>query len=541
MNIDNLFPKLLGLLLFFNSSFLTAQSSYQNFNNYSNELKVLEQQFPDKCKLESLTKTIGGYNIWVITLSNGNHSDKPAIAIVAGVEGSHLIGPEIAFNIAENILQNHSEILENTTFYIFPNMVPNATENYFSSLKYYSMGNAKSTDADRDGLLDEDSFDDLNNDGIITLMRVEDPTGNYISFAEDERVMVKADKDKGELGTHKVFSEGIDSDKDELFNEDGKGGVLFNKNFTYKYPDFAVGAGAHPVSENESRALLDFLYEQWNLYAIITLGPANNLSSPLKYNVENSKKRVVSSILKNDASLNEFLSKKYNEIIKAKDAPKTKENNGGFFEWSYYHFGKLALSTPGWWVPKFKGDSINKGSENKKVNFLKWAEQENLTDYFVDWTEIDHPDFPNNKVEIGGIIPYKMTNPPYEKVDSISLKHTDFIVELTQIQQKISIENIRVESVGNKLTRISLDVYNQGILPTHTEMGEKSRWLRKIKLEIDLNDNQKLISGKKIELINAIDGDSSLNFTWLVQGNGIVNIEAGTSHTGTDTATIDLK
>ena len=396
-------------------------------------------------------------------------------------------------------------------------------------------------DDDRDGTVNEDPFEDLNKDGVITLLRVEDATGNYIKLKEDERIVVPADKNKGQLGKYKVLSEGIDNDKDGKFNEDGKGGIQFNKNFSFNYPYFKPGAGEHAVSEKENRALLDFLYQQWNIYAIITLGPENNLSKPLKYNPGGARKRVVTSILKNDASLNKFISGKYNKIIKAKGAPTSSGKGGSFFEWSYFHFGKLALSTPGWWPPKFKGDTITKAKKNKYANFLQWAKQEGIQNAFVPWTEIKHPDFPNNKVEVGGISPYIMYNPPFKMVEGISKKHTDFIVELTKMQQNVVLENIQTESVGSGITRITVDVHNKGLLPTHTDMGKRSRWLRRVKVAIGLKKNQELISGRKITLLTSIDGDSSVKFTWLVKGKGSVNIEAGTSHTGTDTTTINLK
>lgn len=130
------------------------------------------------------------------------------------------------------------------------------------------------------------------------MFRVEDVTGKYVKLKEDERIMVKANSKEGELGAYKVFSEGIDNDKDGKYNEDGKGGIHFNKNLSYNFPYFKPGAGEHAVSENEHRALLDFLYEQWNIYAILTLGPTNNLSKPLKFNAANARKRVVTSVLK---------------------------------------------------------------------------------------------------------------------------------------------------------------------------------------------------------------------------------------------------
>jgi hypothetical protein len=530
-----------GVLFCFSSLQISAQSDYSNHSKLSQKLKNLQKSNSSMSTLETLTTTVGGHKIWALTLSKGNANNKPAIAIVSGVDGKHILGPEMAVNIAENILKNHAEILEKTTFYIFPNMSPNATENYFSSLKHYDNGNSKNTDDDRDGTTNEDPFEDLNKDGLITLMRIEDATGNYILNKEDNRIVVPADKNKGEIGIYKVISEGIDNDLDGQFNEDGNGGVQFNKNFSYKYPYFKPGAGEHAISEKENRALLTFLYEKWNIFSIITLGPENNLSAPLKYNAGGAKKRVVTSILKDDAALNKFLSGKYNKIVGAKDAPKNTGKGGDFFQWSYFHFGKLALSTPGWWVPKFKGDSLVEASKSKYVNYLRWAEKENIKNAFVDWKEIKHPNFPNQKVEIGGITPYKMYNPPYKLVKDISKKHTDFIIELAKIQPDIKLQNIKTEVVNKGFTRVTVDVHNAGLLPTHTQIGKKSRWLRKIKVVLKLNKNQSIITGKKITLIDSIDGDSFQQFTWLIKGKGSIGLEAGTSHTGMDSATIQLK
>ncbi len=533
-------PFLLGMIICFTSIQLTAQSDYRNYSKFTQDLKNLQRTNSSNSKLEELTTTIGGHKIWTLTLSKGNAENKPAIAIVSGVDGRYILGPEMALKVAENILKNHADVLEKTTFYIFPNMSPNATENYFSPLKQYNVGNAKSTDDDRDGETNEDPFDDLNKDGLITMMRIEDVTGDYILSEEDDRMLVKADKNKGQSGKYKLISEGIDNDKDGEFNEDGKGGILFNKNFSYDYPYFKPGAGEHPISEKENRVLLDFLYEQWNVYAIITFGPENNLSNPLKYNASAAKKRVVTSILKDDADLNKFLSEKYNTITGTEDAPVSTGNGGDFFQWSYFHFGKLALSTPGWWVPKVK-DSAKKSSKNEDVNYLRWAKQENISNAFVDWKQVSHPDFPNQKVEVGGITPYKMINPPYNMVDSISKKHTDFILELAKIQANITLQNVTSEEIENGITRIFVDVHNSGLLPTHTEMGKKSRWLRKIKVAVKLDKNQEIISGREITLVDSIDGDSTQKFSWLIKGKGNVSIEAGTSHTGSDSATIKIK
>jgi hypothetical protein len=532
---------LAGYFCLTNTVSLHAQQDYRNSDQITSALKALASKHGGKATLKSLTRTVGGSDIWALTLSNGKPDSNPAVAIVGGVDGSHLLGVELSVELAENILTNHAGLLEKTTFYIFPNMSPDATEQYFKTLKYERQGNAVNTDDDRDGVSGEDGFDDLNGDNLITMIRIEDATGDYKMLDDDNRIMVKANTKKGEVGAYKLYTEGIDNDKDGSFNEDGDEGIAFNKNMSFNFPYFTKGSGEHPVSEKENRALLDFLYERWNLYSIFTFGPANNLSSPLKYNASAAKKRVVTSILKKDEALNKFISERYNDITKTKDAPSSVAKGGNFFSWSYFHFGKLAMSTPGWWVPKPAKDSLVKVSKNSKVNFLRWSEQQGMTDAFVDWEEIQHPDFPGKKVEVGGIAPYKMTNPSYKMIDSIAKTHTEFIAELVKLQPSIALENLKEESLGSGITRITVDVHNTGLMPTHTEMGDRSRWLRQINVDLKLGKNQEIISGRKHQLINTIAEDSSVQLTWLVKGKGTLNLIAGAPHTGTDKASINLK
>lgn len=521
-------------------SSIWAQQDYRNFKTLTNDLSALAKRHSANTDLKSLAKTPDGNDIWALTLYSGQPADQPAVAIVGGVHGSHLLGVELAAGLAEKILTDHKDLLEKTTFYIFPNMSPDATAQYFNALKYERGGNGANTDDDRDGDFGEDGFEDLNKDKRITMMRIEDPTGDYRMLAEDNRIMVKANSAKGEVGTHKLFTEGMDNDKDGHFNEDGIGGVVFNKNFSYNFPYFTPGAGEHPVSQKENRALLDFLYEQPNIYSVLTFGPANNLTKPLKYNASGANKRVVTSILKGDAQLNELISKSYNKIVSPKNAPASVTEGGGFFEWSYFHFGKLAMSTPGWWAPMPAKDSTQKETKNADLNFLRWAAQNEVKDVFVEWKEVKHPDFPNQKVEVGGMVPFKQLNPPYSMVKGAVNQHAEFLAEFLGMQASVQFENLRTESLGDGVSRITVDVHNPGLLPTHTEMGDRSRWMRQINVDLKLGSNQSIISGKGHQLINVIPQDGTVQLTWLVQGKGNVELTAGAPHVGFETQSIKL-
>ena len=517
-----------------------AQSDYPNPSQVTQRLQKIANDNRNIASLESIAKTAGGKDIHVLRLGTGDVDNKPGIAIVGGVEGFHLLGTEMALRMAEELVSSKRSSLDKTTFYIFPSMSPDAAEQYFASLKYERRGNARNTDIDRDGRLSEDPYEDLNGDGLITIMRVEDPTGDMKPHPADPRVMVLANREKGEKGSYRIFSEGRDNDKDGQFNEDGAGGINFNMNWSYKYPAFQPGAGEFAVSENETRAIADYLYDRWNIFAVFTFGPANNLSAPWRFNRPQASVRVITSPLENDQKLNALVSDVYNSTVSQKGQPSNQGTDGDFFQWAYFHYGKLSFGTPGWWAPSMPDDKDNPNTDkNPEVNFLRWAEANNV-DAFVNWTPIEHPDFPGKKVEVGGIKPFVMYNPPISMIGDVVAEHANFLEKLADMSPTLSFVNEKVEALGNNVYRISIDLKNNSILPTHTDLGNRAGWLKRLRIESGLSSGQKYLSGRGVTLVNSIDGDGSTRLEWLVQGKGNVTLKAGAPHTGFITKTLNL-
>ena len=536
---------LAGVMLFFMSN---AQTGYSNFTQQTNRINALAKNYPQFAKLRSLTKTAGGKDIWQITIGTGNTDAKPAIVIAGGIEGNYLIGMELALGFAENLLQGSNTdsikaLLNKTTYYIFPNMSPDAMEQFFATLQYERQGNATSTDDDRDGKTNEDEFDDLDGNGKITMMRVESPVGEYKTHPDDSRVLIKADINKNEKGKYLLLSEGADNDKDGVFNEDGEGGVWFNKNFSYKVPSFTQGSGEFAVSEKESRALLDYLFEQFNVYAVVSFGSNNNLSAPYSYNAQSANQPLIGSWLQQDVKVDSMVADLYNKTVSMKDAPKSTAAGGDFLSWAYYHYGRYSFSTPGWWVPKTKPDST-KGEkafsvEDLSANYLRWASQQGISS-FTDWKTIQHPDFPGQKAEVGGVDPFVMINPPYKLVPDLVKKHSNFLVKLAAAQPELDIVNINTEKVGGGLTRITLDIINKGALASHSKLGERSYWVKRINVKVNSSGNQSVISGKKIQTLNSLEGNGSQKLTWLIKGTGKLTIEAGSPTTGSKSIDVTL-
>ncbi|HEX2975915.1 MAG TPA: hypothetical protein VHO68_08250, partial [Bacteroidales bacterium] len=370
--------------------------------------------------------------------------------------------------------------------------------------------------------------------GLITLMRIADRSGKYIISTDDNRVMAEADAEKGQTGNYLVYSEGIDNDNDGLFNEDGEGGVAFNRNFTYNYEEFGEYAGENPVSEPESKAVADFLYDRFNIYAVFALGPQDNLGQPFKNASQPNGDRRITSIMKSDETINKLVSEKYHEITGLKGAPPSKLSPGNFLEWAYYHYGRYSFGTPGWWFPADKG-------KNAEAEFLKFAANNKMDDVFVPWKEVKHPGFPGKTVEVGGIKPFIMANPPTDSIQSISEKHYRFITAIAAMHPELEFLDIKTENPGEDIFRITLKVHNKGVFATIAEVGDLNMWTRIMRLSVGLSKGQNIVSGSKVQKIKRLAGGEFAEYTWLVSGKGQVTISAGAVNTGIISTSVELR
>ncbi|MDR0796698.1 MAG: hypothetical protein LBE79_11740 [Tannerella sp.] len=516
---------------------------YNNYQQISQRVRALKDKYPDKVQFKSLGKTAGGKDVWVITLGKGETDKHPAIAIAGGVDGRHLLGVEMAIGVAERILvrPDIDTKLTGNTYYIFPNVQPDATEQYFAALRYERTVNARNTDNDRDGSFGEDAYEDLNNDRMITEMRVESPKGTHIESPKDPRVLVKADPAKGETGKYLVLSEGTDNDRDGLFNEDGEGGVNFNRNFTFGYKNFQSESGEYAVSEIESRAVADFLYDAFNVHTVLSFSLNNNLSEPAKAYMTSNTGINRNQENTNDSKIYSYVNSLYTQSVTdmAQNTVIPPDEGGEFYTWAYQHYGRYSFATPAW-RPSLPDEKDKEITGNPDLLYLKWAEQKGIGDVFVPWTTVKHPDFPDYKVEVGGIKPFMKYNPPYEMVSKLIDEHVKFIGDLTLISPRIAITELKKEILEKDLFRVTLTVKNEGLMPTIHQIGERSNYLKYVTIQVKPASRQSLLQGNLKETKPVLTGGESAEFTWLVRGSGKLSIEAGCPTAGFASAEIVL-
>ena len=545
-----------------------AIEGYSDFKSLTEQVQSLAR--PDLCTIRALAKSPGGREVWLVTIGKGQVDQKPAVLVVGNVDAGHLVGSELAVRMARSLVEKADDdsvkrLLERYTFYFIPRPNPDGSEAFFRAPLQSRAGNDAHTDDDRDFEIGEDPADDLNGDGVITMMRVADPAGKYMPHREDARVLIEADPKKNEVGRYSLYVEGKDDDHDEAYNEDGSGGVSFDRNWTFKYPFFKIAAGPNQVSEPETRAVADFAFDHANIAAVFCFSPEDNLMNPWK--PTDGQGRIKTAIQKDDAAHMDYIAEQYKKIHGGKDAPPSPAGEGSFGGWAYFHYGRWSLAARGWWIPKLEpakkdgknDDAAKKESEKEdgstvagaaaegadqatkkksgkeksgkeqptdtkpetrgadQVNALKWFDREEI-DGFVPWTPVEHPDFPGKKVEVGGFKPFVLANPPAKELDALAEKHHQFLLEFSKYLAQLQIADVKVESLGGGVYRIACHVLNTGYLPTMSEMGRLNRGAYPLQVELTLPEKTQFLKGtRRAELARLAGRGGKAEMNWLVR------------------------
>ena len=530
---------------------LARGAEYYDNKSLGRRLASIAEENPSLVRVESIPLSMRKHKVWLVELGKGTKQDRqtrPAMLVVAGIEGNDLIGCTAAVTWIEHLVEQYqsdaeiAKLLQTTTIYIVPRLNPDAAEHFFADLKLETSTNHKPFDDDHDGLLDEDGPDDLNEDGLITWMRIEDPEGEYILDRNDDRLLLKADHFKSEVGAWRYLREGIDNDNDEKWNEDGLGGVNFNRNFPYNYTFFAEDAGIHQVSEAETRALADFVIEHPNIGIVVTYGSADNLLKAPEGAEPAGRREPMTKIHEDDAGYYRVMGELYREVLGLEEELEGASVPGAFSDWMYYHRGRLSLAAKPWSpavaVELSKSASKEKEPEDnaedeeqqdseskpekgdkradkdkdkrneQERKELKWFD-EHAPQAFVEWQPIDHPDFPGRHAEVGGYHPFTQTNPPAEMVGEIAAKHADFLTKAAQRLPRIGVRKVECRHLGRSVYEIEIQVENVGFLPTVLEHGQTTREVHPTRLVIELDD-EAFLSGSRITNLPAIRGSGGM-------------------------------
>ena len=358
-----------GEMLLFVEPFTPAsiREGYMDHRALRSKVRSIAGSSP-LCRLSTIGESREMREIFLLTLSSDHASAhrRPALLITAGLDGRHWVGTETAVRVAERILADHADLLDEMTIYVIPRANPDGAQLNFGALNTGHIGTLRPVDLDRDGQIGEDGFDDLNDDAVITQMRRANPplrdNPTHLPDPNEPRLMKTPDRSKGEVPTHTLHPEGLDSDGDGAIAEDGIGFVDLDRNFMHLWPEHAPDAGPYQLSEPESLALAEFVLKHTNITLAVTYGRHDNMINVPDHRGRDINRRVVTGIDEGDKPMYDQLSKLFKDTTGQKRA--TREDlAGSFHAWLYAQRGIPSVATIVWGRPDIEEPRAEDGAE----------------------------------------------------------------------------------------------------------------------------------------------------------------------------------
>jgi hypothetical protein len=256
-------------------------------------LRALAAAHPELARAETIGQSTEGRPLMLLTLGAGDAEvtgRRPALLLVGALRGEELLGAEVCLASARALLarDDAATLLAERTVYVLPHANPDAVARRLptdGSPAQPVTGTLAPWDGDGDFDADEDAPRDIDDDGVIAWMRWRDPEGTWIvdpdcAAAGDARYMRPADPAKGERGVYRVAREGVDTDGDDRWAEDGPGGIDLCRSFPQFYAPLHEerGAGPHQLGAPEARAIADLLVSRRNIASARVLRTGGNIA-----------------------------------------------------------------------------------------------------------------------------------------------------------------------------------------------------------------------------------------------------------------------
>lgn len=509
---------------------------YYNHAGITDICKKLAAAHPDLIKLSSIGKSYQGREMWLLTVTDfktGNPEEKPGFYIDGNIHSNEVQGSEMALYTAWYLAESFKdvafikELLADKVFYIVPTINPDARDHYMKepNSPHSPRSGVIPVDNDRDGVVNEDGFDDLNGDGHITMMIRKSPTGRMKKDPNDPRRLIPAKPD--EPGEYEVLGfEGLDNDGDGRVNEDGTGFYDPNRDWAWKWQPNHIQGGAYkyPFSIPENRNVRDFVMAHPNIAGaqsfhnnggMLLRGPGAEEDAG-SYN--NDDVRIYDAIGKKG----ELLIPGYRYMIVHKDLYTAW---GGELDWFNSGRGIFTFSNE-LFTSYMYFNKQNAGQEDV------YAFDQSLLfgDAIVAWQEYDHPQF--GKIEIGGVKKNFTRADPGFLLESDAHRNMAFCIYHAYHMPKLVVEEITEKNLGGGLTEITVVVANKRMIPTHSSIDLRYKIERPDYISIQ---GPKVIAGMVVENrdlniareqknnpatleVRNIPGMGSVTVRWIVSG-----------------------
>jgi hypothetical protein len=422
-------------------------------------------------------------------------------------------GCTAALHLIHKLLTQHGEdpevtrVLDTRAFYVIPRLNPDGAERGLKERRFIrSSVRPYPRDEPEDGL----QVEDIDGDGRVLDMRVEDPNGAWRPHPEERSLLIRREPVDGpdDGPFYRLLDEG------RVRNYDGVTikvpfpleGLDLNRNFPAEWqPEHEQrGAGPYPTSEPEVRAMVQAVTDRPNITGHIAYHTFSGV------HLRPYAGRPDDELPTHDLRAFQIIGARGTELTgypavsvfhDFKYDPK-QTIKGGAHDWLYDHIGVYSWTTEFWSPQRQAGlkdyhftDWVREHPIEDDLVLIRWA-RETYPDAYVEWYEFDHPEL--GKVELGGwdIINYWF-NVPFDRLEQEVAPHSDWAIWHALISPLLEVRSLDVEPLGESTFLVRLVVQNSGWLPTNvTEKALQRKAVRDLEVEVDLPEGAQLVTGE---------------------------------------------
>lgn len=536
---------------------------YYTYEEVNQALEALHKAYPRLTKIEHIGKSDEGRDILGITIHNpatGNEKSKPGVYVDGNIHGNEIQAGEVCLYYANMLLTRYGEneritkLVDKNVHYIVPVVNVDGRARFLTDPNTPNSNRSIriALDDDRDGMVDEDGYDDIDGDGNITQMRIRDPYGLYKTDPEDDRLMVRIKP--GEKGEWTLLgNEGIDNDGDGRVNEDPEGYVDPNRNWGYRwYPRYIErGAGNYPFQGAGLKALANWMMERPNIIMVFMFHNHGGmwLRGPASRDETLDPK---------DLELYDYLgtnAEKMTPGYRYMPSWQLYPTYGDFGEFTYnilgaYSFvGELFMGSQ----ETYRKDTSKPAGDRDEASRerLKFNDHLGLGEMYKPWKAYQHPQY--GEIEIGGWVKLTTRLPQPFMLPELVHRNASVVMFAAEQTPEISLDVFEVKEVGRNLHRVRVRLSNARAMPSMLAQAVNTKLHTRDQLKVT---GGKVIAGGRItnlltEKVSfkehkpdiqflTVPGFGKEEFEFLVEGKGTLTIEYSSLKSGSLSTSVKL-
>jgi murein tripeptide amidase MpaA len=512
------------------------QVEFDRYYRYDELVKILEgyaQENPGFCRLSSLGQSYEGREIPVVVVtdfSTGEDAHKPAMWCDGNIHATEVSASTAVLKILDGLMRDKPEVLKTHAFYLVPRLNPDGAEWALADTPRHIRSSTRPYPFD-----EEDPYGlervDMDGDGRILTMRIEDKNGRWAVCEEEPRLLRK--RKPGETGGpfYRLLPEGTFHNWDGLTMRPQKikEGLDMNRNFPAGWRGDAEqhGAGPFPTSEPEIRAAVKFITDHPNVCGGITYHTFSGviLRVPGRYAEDDMPPEDVWAVKELGAKGTEMSGYPCISVYHDFRYHPKEVITGVFDDWLYDHLGVYGWTVEIWSPQAQAGikdykpiDWFRDHPVSDDIALLKWSDEKLGGKGYEDWRAFEHPQL--GSVEIGGWDGvYAFRNPPPDYLEAEVEPLAEWAVWMAGTLPCLALKSVEVVPMG-EVFKIRFAVQNTGYLPTCvSEHAAKKKLVRGVTGEIscDADGMDWLKGGLVRQELGQLKGYShvpSMTFGW---------------------------